>query len=46
MEIKKAKWTDHLNAAEASGLGIAAYATQHGIRCDWCDTWIYYYQVL
>ena len=32
MEIKKAKWTDHLNAAEASGMGIAAYAAQHGIK--------------
>ena len=32
MGIRKAKWTDHLNAAEASGLGIAAYAAQHGIR--------------
>jgi len=32
METKKAKWTDHLNAAEASGMGIAAYARQHGIK--------------
>jgi hypothetical protein len=33
MEIKKkARWTDHLNAAEASGMGIAAYAAQHGIK--------------
>ena len=32
MEIKKGRWTDHLNAAEASGMGIAAYATQHGIK--------------
>ena len=32
MGIKKARWTDHLNAAEASGLGIAAYAAQHGIE--------------
>ena len=32
MGINKAKWTDHLNAAEASGSGIAAYAAQHGIK--------------